>query len=227
MSNDSSNRQCVIAVDGPAGAGKSTVARAVAAHLGYIYVDTGAMYRALTLLTLRRGVSPDDGAALADLMKRADMRLTPQKLGVPNQVYLDGEDVTEQIRQPEVSQLVSQVASHALLRRYMVEMQRQMAKNGGVVMDGRDIGTVVLPHADVKVFLVADVNVRAQRRWEELRANGHNVSQEQVRDELEARDFKDRTRRESPLRKADDAVEIDTSGKSVEQVVEEILALCR
>lgn len=217
--------ECVIAIDGPAGAGKSTVARAVAKRLGYVYVDTGAMYRALTLLALRENVSPDDPVRLQTLVERAEIRLAPQ--GTGNQVYLNGEDVTEAIRLPEVNDIVAQVASHAPLREHMVEMQRRLAADGGVVMDGRDIGTVVLPQADVKVFLVADITVRAERRWKELQRKGHIVSLQRVRDDLQARDQHDTSRLESPLQKAPDAVEIDTSGKSIDRVVEAILALCR
>lgn len=220
-------RDCVIAVDGPAGAGKSTVARAVAARLGYVYIDTGAMYRALTLSALRHDVACNDVPGLLRLLDSVEIRLVPQGAGEENRVFLGDEDVTAAIRQPEVNRKVSQVAAHAALRHKMVEMQRRLAEKGGVVMDGRDIGTVVLPNADVKVFLVADLNVRAQRRWEELTAKGHDVTLAQVRQELAERDERDTTRGEAPLRKAEDAVVIDTTKKSVEDVVEDILRLCR
>lgn len=221
------NRACVVAIDGPAGAGKSTVARAVAARLGYVYIDTGAMYRAVTHLALESRVAPCDAMGLLRLLETAEIKLTPQAGLAPNRVYVNGQDVTEAIRRPEVSRHVSEVARHPAVRARLVELQQALAKAGGVVMDGRDIGTVVLPDADVKVFLVADAYVRARRRWQELREQGHDVTLEEVQRELLQRDRQDETRSVSPLRKAPDAVEIDTSALSVDEVVERIVALCR
>lgn len=220
-------RRCVVAVDGPAGAGKSTVARAVAARLGYIYVDTGAMYRAVALLALRHRIPPDAVSQILARLDEVEIRLEPAAPGEPNRVYLDGEDVTDAIREPEVNAHVSEIARHAAVRERLVALQRAWAREGGIVMDGRDIGTVVLPDADVKVFLVADVDVRAKRRWRELLDKGHAVTLEEVRRQLIARDVQDRTRAESPLRKADDAVVIDTSDMDIPAVVDEILRLCR
>lgn len=224
MSNQRQKKACVIAVDGPAGAGKSTVARAVAARLGYVYIDTGAMYRAITLLSIRHNVAPSDVEKLLELLQHAEIRLIPVE--GRNRVLLNGEDVTELIRLPEVSQRVSAVAQHARVRQVLVQIQRELAKEGAVVMDGRDIGTVVLPDADVKVFLVADPRVRATRRWEELQQKGYQIPFEQVYDELLARDHFDQTRTESPLRKAPDAIEIDTSQMCIDEVVDTILELC-
>lgn len=227
MSTARTGRRCVVAVDGPAGAGKSTVARAVAARLGYTYVDTGAMYRAVALLALRHRIPPDAVSDLLARLEEVELRLEPEAPGKPNRVYLGDEDVTEAIRQPEVNALVSDVAKHAAIRERLVALQRAWAQDGGIVMDGRDIGTVVLPDADIKVFLVADVDVRAERRWKELRAKGHDVTFDEVRRQLIARDAHDRTRAQSPLRKADDAVVIDTSSMDIPAVVEEILHLCQ
>lgn len=218
-------RKLVIAVDGPAGAGKSTVARAVADRLRYIYIDTGAMYRALTLAALRWGVPFDDARGLAVLLREAEIRLVPTDSG-GNRIFLGEEDVTELIRIPAVNARVAKVAAHKAVREQMVEMQRQLAAGGGVVMDGRDIGTVVLPDADLKVFLTASAEARAHRRWEELKARGYEAELEDVQAAIVERDRNDTERSESPLRQAPDAVRIDSTGKSVEEVVEEILQLC-
>ena len=215
----------MIAIDGPAGAGKSTVARKVAEALGYLYIDTGAMYRALTLAVLRAGVPVDDPAAVAAVVAGVRVRLEPSPAG--NRVFLDGEDVTAAIRTPEVSAAVSQVAAIPEVRRRLVTLQRQLAGGGGVVMDGRDIGTVVLPHADLKVFLTADLEERARRRYLELKAVGHGLDLEEIRKNLEERDRLDSGRAVSPLRIADDAVIIDTTDRPVERVVAEVLRLCR
>ena len=215
----------MIAIDGPAGAGKSTVARKVAAALGYLYIDTGAMYRALTLAVLRAGVPVDDPAAVAAAVAGVRIRLEPSPAG--NRVFLDEEDVTAAIRSPEVSAAVSQVAAIPEVRRRLVTLQRQLAAEGGVVMDGRDIGTVVLPHADLKVFLTADLEERVRRRYLELQAAGHGLDLEEIRSNLEERDRLDTGRAVSPLRIADDAVIIDTTDRPVERVVAEVLRLCR
>lgn len=227
MSTAKTGRGCVVAVDGPAGAGKSTVARAVAARLGYTYVDTGAMYRAVALLALRHRIPPDAVSQLLACLDEVELRLQPEAPGRPNRIFLGDEDVTEAIRRPEVNAYVSEVAQHGAIRERLVALQRQWAREGGIVMDGRDIGTVVLPDADVKVFLVADVDVRAERRWKELREKGHEVDFEEVRRQLIARDAHDRTRAESPLRQAEDAVVIDTSHMEIPAVVDEILRLCK
>ncbi|HEY8417972.1 MAG TPA: (d)CMP kinase [Limnochordales bacterium] len=219
------DKRLVIAIDGPAGAGKSTVARKVAEALGYLYIDTGAMYRALTLAVLRAGVPVDDPAAVAAVVAGVRVRLEPSPAG--NRVFLDGEDVTAAIRTPEVSAAVSQVAAIPEVRRRLVTLQRQLAGGGGVVMDGRDIGTVVLPHADLKVFLTADLEERARRRYLELKAVGHGLDLEEIRKNLEERDRLDSGRAVSPLRIADDAVIIDTTDRPVERVVAEVLRLCR
>lgn len=226
MEQENEKRQgLVIAVDGPAGAGKSTVARRVAAALNYLYIDTGAMYRAIALAVLEEGVGPDDGAAVERLARGLDVELVPSAAG--NRVLLEGRDVTERIRAPEVSAAVSQVAALPGVRRRMVQLQRRLAAGGGVVMDGRDIGTVVFPDADVKVFLTASAEERARRRWLELRAAGHAPSLDNIRANIESRDRLDSTRDVAPLRKAEDAVEIDTTDKTVDEVVDQVLELVR
>lgn len=226
MEQENEKRQgLVIAVDGPAGAGKSTVARRVAAALNYLYIDTGAMYRAIALAVLEEGVGPDDGAAVERLARGLDVELVPSAAG--NRVLLGGRDVTDRIRAPEVSAAVSQVAALPGVRRRMVQLQRRLAAGGGVVMDGRDIGTVVFPDADVKVFLTASAEERARRRWLELRAAGHAPSLDDIRANIESRDRLDSTRDVAPLRKAENAVEIDTTDKTVDEVVDQVLELVR
>lgn len=215
----------VIAIDGPAGAGKSTVARTVARSLGYLYIDTGAMYRAITLAVLQAGIRPDDQAAVERIAADVTIELSPSPTG--NRVLLDGEDVTEPIRTPEVSDAVSLVAAVPGVRRHMLAKQRQLAARGAVVMDGRDIGTVVLPDADVKLFLTASAAARAERRWRELQAAGHRETLDAIRRNIEARDRLDATRSVAPLRKAPDAIEIDTTQKTVDDVVAEVLTLIR
>jgi cytidylate kinase len=199
----------VIAVDGPAGAGKSSVAKGVAAALGFTYLDTGAMYRSVALASLRSAASP------AELAARIELSLGER-------VLLDGEDVTEAIRTPEVSERASQVAAEPLVRRAMVAEQQRIMAEGDWVADGRDIGTVVAPHAELKVFLTADPAERARRRAAEMGMDAETVLAEQM-----IRDERDRNRAEAPLRPADGAVELDTTGLTLEQVVERVVALVR
>lgn len=218
------NKQFVIAIDGPAASGKSTTARMVAQRLGYTYIDTGAMYRAATLAVLRAGIDPHDRSAVERFVTDRSIHL--ERLPDASlRVLLDGEDVTREIRSPEVTANVSLVSSYAGVRLPIVGQQKRMGERGGVVLDGRDIGTVVFPDADVKVFMVADIHARAMRRREELQRMGSEVSVESLAGELAERDRLDSTREMSPLQKADDAVEIDTSGLSIEHQVERVLEL--
>jgi cytidylate kinase len=212
-----------IAIDGPAGAGKSTVARLVADQLSYIYIDTGAMYRALTYKSLGNNIDLTNGSSLQNLLIESEILLKP----VPNgqQVYLDGKDVTEKIRTADVTNNVSQVASHSEVRQEMVARQKAMSTDGGVVMDGRDIGTHVIPDAEVKIFLIASVDERAIRRHNENLEKCYPSDLEKIKEEISIRDKKDSERKVAPLKKAEDAIEIDTTQLSIPDVVKEILEL--
>jgi cytidylate kinase len=214
----------VIAIDGPVGAGKSTVAKLVARKLGYLYVDTGAMYRAVALKALRLGMDINDPIVMAMLAEATDIQLQQQGDGGVR-VFLDGEDVTEAIRTPEVSEASSIVSAHEGVRKVLAERQKVMAELGGVVMEGRDIQTVIAPDAEVKIFLTASLEERAKRRWLELQQKGISVSYEEVLQEVKERDERDKTRAIAPLRKAPDAVEIDTTGMTPEEVAEKIVKL--
>ena len=213
-----------IAIDGPAGSGKSTVARRVAAMLGYLYLDSGAMYRALALKALERKVSLEDGEALRKLAENTAIGLEPQSGG--NRVLLDGIDVSQRIREADVTAAASRVSMHPSVRQLMVVRQRNLGKDGGIVMEGRDIGTAVFPNADVKVFLDADTNVRAERR---LRQNElcSTAGKQQVLTDLVRRDQRDRTRSSSPLIPAPDAVILDATHKSIDEVVDELEQIVR
>lgn len=210
-----------IAIDGPAAAGKSTIAKKIADHLNYVYIDTGAMYRAATYKALQKGIDLNDGKALANMLKETSIELLPGKNG--QIVKLDGTDVTEIIRSPLVSNNVSFVSRHPELREVMVERQRALADKGGVVMDGRDIGTRVLPHADVKIFMVASVEKRAERRYKEQLKKGIDTPFDELKREIMLRDERDRRQ----LGKADDAIEIDTTSLSIDEVVERIMAIIK
>lgn len=212
-----------IAIDGPAGAGKSTVAKMAAKELGFLYIDTGAMYRAVTLKALREETDLGDQDALSRLADATSVKLQSDTDG-SLKVFLDGQDVTEEIRSPEVSRCVSLVAKVPAVRKRLVELQRAMALGGGVVMEGRDIGTVVLPDARFKVFLTASTEERAKRRRGELVAKGYAVDQRQIEEEILERDRIDTSRETAPLTPAPDAEVIDCSSLPVEQVVKMIIA---
>ncbi len=212
-----------VAIDGPSGAGKSTIARAVARRTGALYLDTGAMYRAVGLFVLERGLDPSDAAAVARVAREADVRVGYES-GL-QKVYLAGRDVSDEIRRPEVSAAASKVSAVPEVRRRMVEMQRGIAQGHSVVMDGRDIGTCVLPHATLKIFLVADPAVRAARRFRELRAVGAKDTYQEVLEAILKRDHDDSTRASSPLRKAEDAVEVDASALTADEAVCAVLKL--
>jgi len=214
----------VVAIDGPAGAGKSTVAKLVAKRLGYLYVDTGAMYRAVALKALRLGMDIRDEVVMSHLAQMTDIVLQPQPDGGVR-VFLDGEDVSEAIRTPEVSEAASVISAYQGVREALTAKQKLLAERGGVVMEGRDVQTVVAPDAEVKIFLTASLQERAKRRWLELRERGVDIPYEQVLRDLEERDERDRNRSIAPLRKAPDAVEIDTTDMTVEQVVDKIVEL--
>lgn len=212
-----------VAIDGPAGAGKSTVARLIAGKLGYVYVDTGAMYRAIAWTMMEEGIPPDDGPRVAEHLDGLQLELKPAEGG--QQVWVCGRDVTGVIRSPEVTRHVSRIAQLSAVRRYLTAIQRQMAAGGGIVMDGRDIGTHVLPDAELKIFLTASVEERAIRRYREMKEAGMAVELAALKREIAERDRMDRERRESPLRMAEDAVLIDCTSMTVEQVVDRICGL--
>jgi len=220
-----SRRRGIIAIDGPAGSGKSTVGRLLARRLGYLYLDTGAMYRALAWKALRLGVSLEDVEALTRLAESSRITLSgdPENM----RVRIDDRDVTEAIRSPEISRAASLIATIPGVRRAIVAAQREMGRKGGVVLEGRDTGTVVFPDADVKFFLDARPEVRARRRQEQERALGREVSFEETLRETLERDRRDQEREASPLRRAEDAIPLDSSDMSVEEVVERMLEIIR
>lgn len=215
----------VVTIDGPSAAGKSTVAREVATRLGFLYVDTGALYRALALKLRRRRAAPEEPDAVAALLAETTLDLS----GSPAEphVWLDGEDVSGHIRTPEVSELASRVAALPPVRRWLVRLQRSLRDRGPVVGEGRDLGTVVFPDAEVKIYLDADPATRAMRRARELEQRGLRIPFEQVLEEMERRDRRDRTRADSPLRAAEGAVVIESSGLDADGVVEEVLRVVR
>jgi len=217
------NKKISIAIDGPAAAGKSTIAKIVAEACHYIYVDTGAMYRALTYKALQQSVSITNEQDLFTLLMETEIELQPSEQG--QLVFVDGQNVTSDIRTHDVTNSVSEVAKHRLIREEMVRRQQLFAESGGVVMDGRDIGTHVLPNAEVKIFMIASVEERAERRHQENIKKGFQSDIEQLKREIAMRDKLDSEREVSPLRKAEDAIEIDTTSLTIHQVVNRIMSL--
>ncbi|HMF79199.1 MAG TPA: (d)CMP kinase [Bryobacteraceae bacterium] len=218
-----SEKRIIVAIDGPAGAGKSTLARRVAGKLGFVYINTGALYRAIALWAVRLAVATSDMHRLEQLAKEAKIELTAGE----SRVLLNDEDVTDAIREPEIAEAASKVSAVPAVRRALLSVQRAMAEKNSVVMEGRDIGSVVFPHAQVKIFLDADPEERARRRALELQAAGSSINMESVAGEMQQRDQRDRTRSEAPLVQAPDAELVDTTGLSLEEVEEIILRLIR
>ena len=217
-------KKLVVAIDGPAGAGKSTVAQMAAKELGFTYIDTGAMYRAVAWKSLQQGKTVTDDL-INDVVKDIDIVLD-YKEG-KTKVFVDGTEVTAAIRTPEVTGIVSQVAALGPVRERLTDLQRNMATQGSVIMDGRDIATNVLPNADIKIFLTASIEERADRRYKEMKAKGYDVDLKKLQEEIAARDKADSEREISPLVQAEDAELLDTSDMSIEEVVKAILDRCR
>jgi cytidylate kinase len=216
----------IIAIDGPAGAGKSTVARAVARRLGYLFINTGAMYRAVAWKALRQGVSLDDATRIGQLAGESLIELAGDVDSM--RVLIDGRDITDEVATPQISQAASVVSAIPTVRRALVARQQQMGRAGGVVIEGRDIGTQVFPNAEVKIYLDASAEARAQRRFDEDSARGVAVASfDQMKSEIEERDLRDKTRADSPLTQAEDAVYIDSSAMAIEEVVERILEIVK
>lgn len=220
----------IIAIDGYSSTGKSTTAKAVAKALGYVYIDTGAMYRAVTYLALEKGYASTSGIEVKSLMKalrKSEIKFVYNpELGF-SEIYLNGKNIENEIRGIEIANWVSEVAKQSEVRTYLVDLQRKMGKDKGIVMDGRDIGTTVFPEAELKIFMTASEQVRAERRYRELQAKGDNASFEEVLTNIQHRDHIDTTRKESPLRKADDAIVIDNTNLTIEEQVEKILAMVK
>jgi cytidylate kinase len=216
----------IVAIDGPAGAGKSTVARELSKRLGYFYVDTGAMYRVVGLLAQERGLAPDDGVKLGEIAATVDIRFDARPDGTQS-VFADGRDVTEAIRAQEIGEWASKVSTQAEVRERLVDAQRKIARAGGAVLEGRDIGTVVFPDADVKFFLDASAEERGRRRQRQLEERGLRADLEGIVAEIQARDSRDRSREHSPLRAAEDAESVDTTQASADQVVDRMALRCR
>lgn len=217
-----SMKQIIIAIDGPAGSGKSTTAKKLSEKLNYLYIDTGAMYRAVTIAWLDAGVEMTQ-EALSILMPKVNIELKSSANG--QRTFLNGEDVSEKIRTSEVTKYSSPLSAVPIVRELLVDMQRDMGKKGAVILDGRDIGTVVFPQAELKIFLVASIEARASRRAKEMQEKGMEVSIEEIAKQIEIRDHNDSTRSHSPLKKAEDAIEIDTSNISIDEQVDMILKL--
>ena len=215
----------IIAIDGPAGSGKSTIAKLLAKELGYTYIDTGAMYRAVALKIKRLGIDPDNKEAVVNVLKETDIRL---KTNEEIKVFLDGEDVSSEIRTEEIGKIASKIARYPEVRKILVEMQRKIGEEAkNAVIEGRDTGTVIFPDADIKIFMTAKPEVRAERRYKELKEKGFDVSYEEILKEIVERDKLDTTREDSPLKPAKDAIIIDTSDKTLKDVFKEILSIVR
>ncbi len=213
-----------VAIDGPAGAGKSTIAKAVAKRMGLIYVDTGAMYRAMALFMIREKIDPADAEAISAKCKEADITIDYEN--GEQVVRLNGENVNSMLRTEEVGNMASVTSVQPAVRVKLVELQQALAKVRDCIMDGRDIGTCVLPHAQVKIYLTASSEVRAKRRYDELTAKGEICDLAQIKADIEERDYRDMNREHSPLKQAEDAVLVDSSYMTIEEVVEKIIGLC-
>ena len=225
MTKNHKTKKLTIAIDGPSGAGKSTVAKSLAKRLGYVYIDTGAMYRSVALKVKEKGISPEDRSALKALA--SSLHVTFATEGDQTHVFCDREDITSAIRTPEISRLASFISKQKEVRKFLVQFQRKMGEEGGVVLEGRDIGTVVFPDADVKFYLDADRDERVRRRYDEMIQKGMEVDFRETKEALVQRDHDDMHRTHSPLKRANDALWIDSTHRSVEEVVEEMVCLVK
>lgn len=214
-----------VAIDGPAGAGKSTIAKLVAKEKGYIYVDTGAMYRGLAIHFLDKGIQPQETEKVIEACKDAEVTIAYED--AVQHVYLNGKDISSRLRNEEVGNMASVTSAIPEVRKKLLELQQNLAKTQNVIMDGRDIGTCVLPHADVKVYLTASVETRAKRRYQELQEKGEDCNLEEIAHDIEERDRRDMTREIAPLKQAEDAVLVDSSDMTIVEVVKTIVDLCR
>ena len=214
-----------VAIDGPAGAGKSTIAKLVAKEKGYIYVDTGAMYRGLAIHFLDKGIQPQETEKVIEACKDAEVTIAYED--AVQHVYLNGKDISSRLRNEEVGNMASVTSAIPEVRKKLLELQQNLAKTQNVIMDGRDIGTCVLPHADVKVYLTASVETRAKRRYLELQEKGEDCNLEEIAHDIEERDRRDMTREIAPLKQAEDAVLVDSSDMTIAEVVKTIVDLCR
>ena len=214
-----------VAIDGPAGAGKSTIAKLVAKEKGYIYVDTGAMYRGLAIHFLDKGIQPQETEKVIEACKDAEVTIAYED--AVQHVYLNGKDISSRLRNEEVGNMASVTSAIPEVRKKLLEVQQKLAKTQNVIMDGRDIGTCVLPHADVKVYLTASVETRAKRRYQELQEKGEDCNLEEIAHDIEERDRRDMTREIAPLKQAEDAVLVDSSDMTIAEVVKTIVDLCR
>ena len=214
-----------VAIDGPAGAGKSTIAKLVAKEKGYIYVDTGAMYRGLAIHFLDKGIQPQETEKVIEACKDAEVTIAYED--AVQHVYLNGKDISSRLRNEEVGNMASVTSAIPEVRKKLLELQQNLAKTQNVIMDGRDIGTCVLPHADVKVYLTASVETRAKRRYQELQEKGEDCNLEEIAHDIEERDRRDMTREIAPLKQAEDAVLVDSSDMTIAEVVKTNVDLCR
>ena len=214
-----------VAIDGPAGAGKSTIAKLVAKEKGYIYVDTGAMYRGLAIHFLDKGIQPQETEKVIEACKDAEVTIAYED--AVQHVYLNGKDISSRLRNEEVGNMASVTSAIPEVRKKLLELQQNLAKTQNVIMDGRDIGTCVLPYADVKVYLTASVETRAKRRYQELQEKGEDCNLEEIAHDIEERDRRDMTREIAPLKQAEDAVLVDSSNMTIAEVVKTIVDLCR
>lgn len=214
-----------VAIDGPAGAGKSTIAKLVAKEKGYIYVDTGAMYRGLAIHFMDKGIQPQETEKVIEACKDAEVTIAYED--AVQHVYLNGKDISSRLRNEEVGNMASVISAIPEVRKKLLELQQNLAKTQNVIMDGRDIGTCVLPHADVKVYLTASVETRAKRRYQELQEKGEDCNLEEIAHDIEERDRRDMTREIAPLKQAEDAVLVDSSDMTIAEVVKTIVDLCR